>query len=129
MFLFELTSFFSLQENVHFYAADMIISVIENMKCGLLSQQQSESCGTEETSRSRGTGAEVTFSTQAKQEPGSSASSHTGCEGKLRKCLNAEYDLNSGRVLCPVLKEGHFPHPLKMCSTHGPLAACTLGSS
>ncbi|GAB1299093.1 Protein-associated with UVRAG as autophagy enhancer [Apodemus speciosus] len=65
------------KENVHFYAADMIISVIENMKCGLLS----ESWGTDEASRSRGPGAEVTFSTHAKQELGSSASSHTGCEG------------------------------------------------
>ncbi|XP_031217770.1 protein associated with UVRAG as autophagy enhancer isoform X2 [Mastomys coucha] len=69
------------KENLHFYAADMTISVIENMKCSLLSQQQSEIWGTGEASRSRGTGAEVTFSTHAEQEPGSWASSHTGCKG------------------------------------------------
>lgn len=69
------------KENVHFYAADLIISVIENLKCNLLSQQQPGSLGTEEDSRSCGTGAEVTFHTHAKQEPDPSASSHTGCEG------------------------------------------------
>ncbi|XP_052046909.1 protein associated with UVRAG as autophagy enhancer isoform X2 [Apodemus sylvaticus] len=97
------------KENVHFYAADMIISVIENMKCGLLSQQQSESCGTEETSRSRGTGAEVTFSTQAKQEPGSSASSHTGCEGCAELQVSPVAETLS---YCPVAEDA-YKHDLK----------------
>ncbi|XP_076786842.1 protein associated with UVRAG as autophagy enhancer isoform X2 [Arvicanthis niloticus] len=69
------------KENLHFYAADMIISVMENMKCNLTSQQQPESWDTEEASRLRRTGAKVTFYTHAKQELGSSASSHAGCEG------------------------------------------------
>ncbi|XP_036055292.1 protein associated with UVRAG as autophagy enhancer isoform X1 [Onychomys torridus] len=72
------------KENVHFYAADMIISTMETMKCNLLSQQQPEIWGTEEASRSRGnsqTNAEVTFYTPAKQEPRSSTSSDSGYEG------------------------------------------------
>ncbi|XP_036014535.1 protein associated with UVRAG as autophagy enhancer isoform X2 [Mus musculus] len=69
------------KENLHFYAADIIISVIENMKCNLPNQQQPERWDTEDASRLRGTGAEMTFYTHIKQEPGSSASSHTGCEG------------------------------------------------
>ncbi|EDL35837.1 RIKEN cDNA 5031414D18 [Mus musculus] len=60
---------------------DIIISVIENMKCNLPNQQQPERWDTEDASRLRGTGAEMTFYTHIKQEPGSSASSHTGCEG------------------------------------------------
>ncbi|XP_028610116.1 protein RUBCNL-like [Grammomys surdaster] len=69
------------KENLHFYAADMIISVMENMKCNLLSQQQPGSRDTEEASRSRRTGAKVTFHNCTKQELASSASSHAGCEG------------------------------------------------
>lgn len=83
---------------------------MENMKCNLLSQQQTESWDTEEASRSHRTGAKVTFYTHAKQEPGSSASSHAGCEGKLGKRLRAECcDLSAGYVLCPVLDEARFP--------------------
>ncbi|KAL6039204.1 hypothetical protein STEG23_012228, partial [Scotinomys teguina] len=72
------------KENVHFYAADMIISTLENMKCNLLSQQQPEIWSTEEASGSHGNDqiqAEVTFHTPAKQEPGSSTSSDSGSEG------------------------------------------------
>ncbi|XP_060247430.1 protein associated with UVRAG as autophagy enhancer isoform X3 [Meriones unguiculatus] len=71
------------KEDVHFYAADMIIAVMENMKCSLLSRQRPESWATEEASRSRGndqTDAEVTFYSHAKQEPGSSASLDRGHE-------------------------------------------------
>ncbi|CAH6824890.1 protein associated with UVRAG as autophagy enhancer [Phodopus roborovskii] len=67
------------KENVHFYAADMIISAMENMKCNLLSQQQPEAWGTEEAS-----GSHVNDWIQdkaAQQEPGSSTSSDSGYEG------------------------------------------------
>lgn len=82
----------------------MTISVIENMKCSLLSQQQSENWGTGEASRSRGTGAEVTFSTHAEQEPGSWASSHTGCKGKVEQMLECSECCGLSAVqrrLCP----------------------------
>lgn len=72
------------EENVHFYAADMIISAIENMKCNLLSQQQPEIWGTEEARGSHGNAQihdEVTLLTPAQQEPGSSTSSDSGYEG------------------------------------------------
>ncbi|XP_035317774.1 protein associated with UVRAG as autophagy enhancer [Cricetulus griseus] len=72
------------EENVHFYAADMIISAMENMKCNLLSQQHPEIWGTEEVSGSHGndpTHDEVAFYTLAQQEPGSSTSSDSGYEG------------------------------------------------
>lgn len=79
------------KENVHFYAADMIISAMENMKCNLQSQQQPDCCwGPEEASRSRGSdqpAADVTISTQAKQ---GSALSDSDYEGKLGECSNSE---------------------------------------
>ncbi|XP_041529605.1 protein associated with UVRAG as autophagy enhancer [Microtus oregoni] len=72
------------KENVHFYAADMIISALETMKCHLMSQQLPEIWGTEEASGSHGdnqTEAEVAFYTPARPEPGSSTSSDSGYEG------------------------------------------------
>lgn len=77
------------KEDLHFYAADMVISVMEKMKCNLLSQRQPEIWGPEEASRSPGndqTNAEATFYTHAKQELGSSSSSDSGYEGTFYKC-------------------------------------------
>lgn len=68
------------KENAHFYAADMIISVMENMKCNILSQQHMESWSTEEASGSLGkdqADSKVTFY-NIKQESGSSTSSDSG---------------------------------------------------
>ncbi|KAM7321303.1 hypothetical protein ACRRTK_019395 [Alexandromys fortis] len=82
-------------ENVHFYAADMIISALETMKCNLMSQQLPEIWGTEEASGSHGddqTEAEGAFYTPARPEPGSSTSSDSGYEGKLGKRLNLRYN-------------------------------------
>ncbi|XP_048151251.1 protein associated with UVRAG as autophagy enhancer isoform X2 [Corvus hawaiiensis] len=42
------------KENAHFFVADMIIASLEKMKCNILSQQQAESWGVEETSGSDG---------------------------------------------------------------------------
>ncbi|XP_008822612.1 protein associated with UVRAG as autophagy enhancer [Nannospalax galili] len=72
------------KENVHFYAADMVISMMEKIKCNLLSHQQPESWSLEEATGSLGndqTNADETFYTPAKQELGSSSSSDSGYEG------------------------------------------------
>ncbi|CAO2591601.1 Protein associated with UVRAG as autophagy enhancer [Lemmus lemmus] len=72
------------KENAHFYAADIIISALETMKCNLMSQQLPEAWGTEEASgshRDDQTEAEVAFNTPARPEPGSSTSSDSGYEG------------------------------------------------
>lgn len=72
------------KENAHFYVADMIISVIEKMKCNILSQQHTETWSVRETSRSLGNDqvdSEVTFFSNIKQESGSSTSSDSGYEG------------------------------------------------
>ncbi|OWK00746.1 hypothetical protein Celaphus_00016528, partial [Cervus elaphus hippelaphus] len=72
------------KENAHFYVADMIISIMEKMKCNILSQQHSETWSTEEASRPLGSDQadlEGTFYTHVKQESGSSTSSDSGYEG------------------------------------------------
>ncbi|XP_015979089.2 protein associated with UVRAG as autophagy enhancer isoform X3 [Rousettus aegyptiacus] len=70
------------KENAHFYASDMIISVMENMKCDILSQQHMESWSTEEANGSLGKNqadSKMTFY-NIKQESGSSTSSDSGYE-------------------------------------------------
>ncbi|XP_024611355.1 protein RUBCNL-like isoform X2 [Neophocaena asiaeorientalis asiaeorientalis] len=72
------------KENAHFYIADMIISVMENMKCSILSQQHTETWSTGGASGSLGNepaDLEVMFYSHIKQESGSSASSDSGSEG------------------------------------------------
>ncbi|XP_066872281.1 protein associated with UVRAG as autophagy enhancer isoform X2 [Kogia breviceps] len=72
------------KENAHFYIADMIISVMENVKCSILSQQHTETWSTGEASGSLGNkpaDSEVTFYSHIKQGSGSSTSSHSGSEG------------------------------------------------
>ncbi|XP_065757907.1 protein associated with UVRAG as autophagy enhancer isoform X1 [Muntiacus reevesi] len=72
------------KENAHFYVADMIISIMEKMKCNILSQQHSETWSTEEAGRPLGSDQsdlEGTFYTHVKQESGSSTSSDSGYEG------------------------------------------------
>ncbi|XP_057563809.1 protein associated with UVRAG as autophagy enhancer isoform X2 [Hippopotamus amphibius kiboko] len=62
----------------------MIISVMENMKCNILSQQHAETWSTGEASGSPGNeqmDSEVTFYSHTKQESGSSTSSDSGYEG------------------------------------------------
>ena len=66
----------------------MIISVMEKMKCNILSQQHIETWSTEEAGRSLGNdqaGLEGTFYTPVKQESGSSTSSDSGYEGEWSK--------------------------------------------
>ncbi|KAG8524830.1 Protein associated with UVRAG as autophagy enhancer [Galemys pyrenaicus] len=73
------------KENAHFYVADMLISVMEKMKYIILSQQHTENWSVGEVSGPLGNDqadSEVTFSTNIKQESGSSASSDSGYEGK-----------------------------------------------
>ncbi|XP_036313804.1 protein associated with UVRAG as autophagy enhancer isoform X3 [Pipistrellus kuhlii] len=72
------------KENAHFYAADMIISAMEKMKCNILSQQHTENWSIEEAGGSLGndqTDSEMTFYTNIKQESGSSTFSNSGYEG------------------------------------------------
>ncbi|XP_010979141.3 protein associated with UVRAG as autophagy enhancer [Camelus dromedarius] len=72
------------KENAHFYVADMIISIMEKMKCDILSQLHAESWSTGEAGGSLGNDQvdpEVTFYTNVKQESGSSTSSDSGYEG------------------------------------------------
>ncbi|XP_037383235.1 protein associated with UVRAG as autophagy enhancer isoform X2 [Talpa occidentalis] len=71
------------KENAHFYVADMLISAMEKMKYNLLSQQHTENWSMDEVSGplANQADAEVTFSTNIKQESGSSASSDSGYEG------------------------------------------------
>uniref|UniRef100_A0A8C3VN92 Rubicon like autophagy enhancer n=1 Tax=Catagonus wagneri TaxID=51154 RepID=A0A8C3VN92_9CETA len=72
------------KENAHFYVADMIISVIEKMKCNILSQQHTETWSVGEASGSLGNNqadSEVAFFSNIKQESGSSASSDSGYGG------------------------------------------------
>lgn len=72
------------KENAHFYAADMIISAMEKMKCNILSQQHTENWSVEEVSGSLGNDqgdSEVSFYTNIKQESGSSIFSDSGYEG------------------------------------------------
>ncbi|XP_019514225.1 PREDICTED: uncharacterized protein KIAA0226-like homolog [Hipposideros armiger] len=74
------------KENAHFYAADLMISAMEKIKCDILSQQQHmENWSTEEAGGSLGNDqadSEGTFYTNIKQESGSSTSSDSGYEGK-----------------------------------------------
>ncbi|KAM5277716.1 protein associated with UVRAG as autophagy enhancer isoform 6-T9 [Hipposideros larvatus] len=73
------------KENTHFYAADLMISAMEKIKCDILSQQQHmENWSTEEAGGSLGNDqadSEGTFYTNIKQESGSSTSSDSGYEG------------------------------------------------
>lgn len=97
-----LTDFFFLQENAHFYVADMIISAMEKMKCNILSRQHTENWRTEEVSRALGNDqaySEVNFHTNVKQESGSSTSSDSGYEGKWGK---------HEKILCCVLQTSLF---------------------
>lgn len=110
--------FFFLQENVHFYVADMIISALETMKCNLMNQQLPEIWGTGEASGSHGDNqieAEVAFYTPARPEPGSSTSSDSGYEGKLGKRLNLRVVI-SAHAVCPLSSPegGTYFSPLKM---------------
>ncbi|XP_012578752.1 PREDICTED: uncharacterized protein KIAA0226-like homolog isoform X2 [Condylura cristata] len=71
------------KENAHFYVADMLISTMEKMKYNILSQQHTENWSMEEAIGPLGNDqadSEVTFSTNLKQESGSSASSDSGYE-------------------------------------------------
>ena len=89
-----LTDPFFLQENAHFYVADMIISVIEKMKCNILSQQHTETWSVREASRSLGNDqvdSEVTFFSNIKQESGSSTSSDSGYEGEWGFMLSSPH--------------------------------------
>lgn len=66
----------------------MIISAMEKMKCDILSQQNTENWRIEEASGLLGddqADSEVTFSSNIKQESGSSTSSDSGYEGKWGK--------------------------------------------
>lgn len=87
-------TFFSLQENAHFYVADTIIAAMEKIKCTVLSQQHAEHWAVEEASGALGSDhadSEVTFYTNMKQESGSSNSSDSGYEGKWGKPLYAVF--------------------------------------
>lgn len=73
------------QENAHFFVADMIIASLEKMKCNILSQQ-AESWSVEETSGSDGschTDSELSSYPGVKKSDSSVASSDSGYEGKL----------------------------------------------
>ncbi|NWW38601.1 RUBCL protein, partial [Panurus biarmicus] len=81
------------KENAHFFVADMIIASLEKMKCNILSQQQAESWGVEETSGSDGsyhTDSELSSYPGVKKSDSSVTSSDSGYEGKL---LNLECNL------------------------------------
>lgn len=96
-----LTDFFFLQENAHFYVADMIISAMEKMKCDIPSRQHTENWRTEVSGAPGNDQAhsEVNFYTNVKQESGSSTSSDSGYEGKWGK---------HEKVLCCVLRTSLF---------------------
>ncbi|KAM9247013.1 protein associated with UVRAG as autophagy enhancer [Leptosomus discolor] len=71
------------KENAHFFVADMIIALLEKMKCNILSQQ-AESWGVEETSGSDGsyhTDSELSSYRGVKKSDSSVASSDSGYEG------------------------------------------------
>ncbi|NWV64731.1 RUBCL protein, partial [Malurus elegans] len=79
------------KENAHFFVVDMIIASLEKMKCNILSQQQAESWGVEETSASDGsyhTDSELSSYSGVRKSDSSVTSSDSGYEGKL---LNLEY--------------------------------------
>lgn len=72
------------KENAHFYFADMIISTMERIKYNILSQKHTENWNTEESSgllMNDQAESDVTFSTNIKQNSGSSTSSDSGYEG------------------------------------------------
>ncbi|XP_075388954.1 protein associated with UVRAG as autophagy enhancer [Tenrec ecaudatus] len=72
------------KENAHFYAADLIISVMENMKCNILSQQEAEDWGGDEASVLLGKDQDdpqMTFCANTHQASVSSTSSDSGYEG------------------------------------------------
>ncbi|NXP01676.1 RUBCL protein, partial [Certhia brachydactyla] len=92
------------KENAHFFVADMIIASLEKMKCNILSQQQAESWGVEETSGSDGsyhTDSELSSYPGVKKSDSSVTSSDSGYEGKL---LNLEC-----YALLPVSSPVHLP--------------------
>ncbi|XP_068866606.1 protein associated with UVRAG as autophagy enhancer isoform X3 [Aphelocoma coerulescens] len=71
------------KENAHFFVADMIIASLEKMKCNILSQQQAESWGVEETSGSDGsyhTDSELSSYPGVKKSDSSVTSSDSGYE-------------------------------------------------
>ncbi|XP_031955659.1 protein associated with UVRAG as autophagy enhancer isoform X2 [Corvus moneduloides] len=71
------------KENAHFFVADMIIASLEKMKCNILSQQQAESWGVEETSGSDGsyhTDSELSSYLGVKKSDSSVTSSDSGYE-------------------------------------------------
>ena len=77
-----------LQENAHFYVADMMIAAMEEIKCTILGQQHTQNWSVEEASASLGNDQadpEMAFYTSIKQESGSSDSSDSGYEGKWGK--------------------------------------------
>ncbi|NWH99771.1 RUBCL protein, partial [Tichodroma muraria] len=92
------------KENAHFFVADMIIASLEKMKYNILSQQQAESWGVEETSGSDGsyhTDSELSSYSGVKKSDSSVTSSDSGYEGKL---LNLECC-----ALLPVSSPVHLP--------------------
>ncbi|XP_032960921.1 protein associated with UVRAG as autophagy enhancer isoform X3 [Rhinolophus ferrumequinum] len=96
------------KENAHFYAADLMISAIEKMKCNILSQQYMENWNTEEASGSLGNDqadSEVTFYTNITQESGSSTSSDSGYEGKWGCAVLQVSPVVQTPIYCDVVKE------------------------
>ncbi|NXP38509.1 RUBCL protein, partial [Leiothrix lutea] len=92
------------KENAHFFVADMIIASLEKMKCNILSRQQAESWGVEETSGSDGsyhTDSELSSYPGVKKSDSSVTSSDSGYEGEL---LNLECC-----ALLPVSSPVHLP--------------------
>ncbi|NXT65521.1 RUBCL protein, partial [Chaetops frenatus] len=92
------------KENAHFFVADMIIASLEKMKYNILSQQQAESWGVEETSGSDGsyhTDSELSSYPGVKKSDSSVTSSDSGYEGKL---FNLECC-----ALLPVSSPVHLP--------------------
>ncbi|KAM5277717.1 protein associated with UVRAG as autophagy enhancer isoform 7-T10 [Hipposideros larvatus] len=97
------------KENTHFYAADLMISAMEKIKCDILSQQQHmENWSTEEAGGSLGNDqadSEGTFYTNIKQESGSSTSSDSGYEGKWGCAVLQVSPVVKTPTYCDVVKE------------------------
>lgn len=86
----------------------MIISVMENTKCSILSQQHTETWSTGEAGGSLGhepADLEGMFYSHIKQESGSFTSSDSGSEGKWGKYENASCCICHVHPLCLKLLE------------------------
>ncbi|XP_039110299.1 protein associated with UVRAG as autophagy enhancer [Hyaena hyaena] len=93
------------KENAHFYVADMMIAVMEEIKYTVLSQQHTQNCSAEGASAplvNDQADPEAASYTSVKQESGSSSSSDSGYEG----CAVLQGSPVAGTpTYCDVLKE------------------------